>query len=72
MIRSQARWIEEGEKTSKYFCNLDSRTYLNKTIKTKELEGTGTVYEQAEISDDVKTYYETLYKNADSILVNIN
>lgn len=33
MIRSRARWIEEGEKPSKYFCNLESRNYLNKTIK---------------------------------------
>lgn len=72
MIRSRARWIEEGEKPSKYFCNLESRNYLNKTIKKIELEGTGTIYEQTEILDEVKIYYETLYKSADSSLVNIN
>ena len=33
MIRSRTRWIEEGEKPSKYFCNLESRNVLNKTIK---------------------------------------
>lgn len=32
-IRSRVKWIEEGEKPSKYFCNLESRNYLNKTIK---------------------------------------
>lgn len=72
MIRSRARWIEEGEKPSKYFCNLESRNYLNKTIKKNELEGTGTIYEHTEILDEVKIYYETLYKSADSSLVNIN
>ena len=33
MIRSKARWVEEGEKPTKYFCHLESRNYLNKTIK---------------------------------------
>lgn len=33
MIRSRAHWLEEGEKPSKYFCNLESRNFLNKTIK---------------------------------------
>lgn len=33
MIRSRALWLEEGEKPSKYFCNLESRNFLNKTIK---------------------------------------
>lgn len=42
---------------------------MNKTI---ELEGTGTVYEQTQILDEVKTYYETLYNSADSSLVYIN
>lgn len=33
MIRSRALWLEEGEKPSKYFCNLESRNFLNKAIK---------------------------------------
>lgn len=33
MIWSRAHWMEEGEKPSKYFCNLESRNYINKTIK---------------------------------------
>lgn len=33
IIRSRAKWVEEGEKPSKYFCSLESRNFLNKTIK---------------------------------------
>lgn len=33
MIRSKARWVEEGEKPTEYFCHLESRNFLNKTIK---------------------------------------
>lgn len=32
-IRSRARWIEQREKPTKYFLNLESRNFLNKTIK---------------------------------------
>lgn len=32
IIRSRAKWVEEGEKPSKYFCSLESRNFLNKTI----------------------------------------
>jgi hypothetical protein len=29
-VRSRARWVEEGEKPSRYFCALESRNYSNK------------------------------------------
>ena len=32
LIRTKARWIEDGEKPSKYFCNLEKRNYVNKTV----------------------------------------
>ena len=32
MIRSKARWVELGEKNSKYFCGIEKRNYKNKTI----------------------------------------
>lgn len=31
-IRSRAKWVEEGEKPSKYFINLESRNYTCKII----------------------------------------
>ena len=37
-IRSRAKWIEEGEKPSKYFCNLESQNFINKQISKLELE----------------------------------
>ena len=30
--RSRARWVEEEEKSSRYFCSVGSRIFLNKTI----------------------------------------
>jgi hypothetical protein len=36
MMRSRARWIEEGETPLRYFCSLESRNYLNNTIKKRQ------------------------------------
>ena len=33
MLRSKAKWIEYGEKNSKYFFNLEKRNYNMKYIK---------------------------------------
>ena len=39
IIRSKARWYNEGEKNNKYFLNLENRHCIRKTImqiKTKD------------------------------------
>lgn len=56
IIRSRAKWVEEGEKPTRYFCNLENRNYLNKTIKKLELDGNCMNYDQARILDDVKKF----------------
>ena len=40
IIRSRVRWLEEGEKNSKYFCNLENRSWQKKNIsRIKDSEG---------------------------------
>jgi exonuclease III len=72
LIRSRARWVEEGEKPTKYFCNLESRNYINKVLKRVDIEGQDTIYDQFEILDKVKTFYKDLYGNRDSELLDLN
>ena len=31
-MRTKAKWIEEGEKPTKYFLSLEKRNYINKTV----------------------------------------
>ncbi len=33
-IRSRARWIEDGEKATNYFCNLENRHFISKQCQT--------------------------------------
>ena len=34
LIRSRARWVEQGEKPSKYFCNLENRNFISKHVSS--------------------------------------
>lgn len=34
MIRSKAKWVEEGEKPTSFFCYSENHNYFNKTIKS--------------------------------------
>lgn len=72
MIRSRAKWVEEGEKPTRYFCNLENRNYLNKTIKKLELDVNSMIYDQARILDEVKKCYENLYIEKDSELLDLD
>ena len=65
IIRSRVKWAEEGEKPTKYFCNLESRNYINKTISRIEKDNGQTITKQEDILNEVKKFYENLYKNHD-------
>ena len=62
LIRSKARWIEDGEKITKYFCGLEKRNYINKSmnklINTKGIE----ITDQNDIMGEVTEFYQKLYE----------
>ena len=63
MIRSKARWVAEGEKVTRYFCSLEKRHYISKTM-TKVIGSNGEeVRENKLILEEVKHFYESLYEN---------
>jgi hypothetical protein len=72
LIRSNCKWIEEGEKPTKYFATLEKRNYVNKNI-SKLINDQGIeVNKQDKILDEVKLFYQTLYENKDHLLDDIN
>ena len=62
LIRSKARWVEEGEKVSSYFCNLEKRNYTNKRITKLTKNDETRITDKAEIVNEVKHFYEKLYE----------
>ena len=46
VIRSRAQWLQVGEKPIQYFCNLEHKNYVDKTIRKIAKENGETVTEQ--------------------------
>ena len=68
-IRSRVQWLNEGEKPSRYFCSLERRNYLEKTIKRITKENGQICKDQKEILSEIKDYYKKLFKNNDDLLM---
>ena len=58
MIRSKARWCEQGERSTRYFFNLEKRNRSNNYI-TKLKVSDSTLVTPAEILKEELRYYQT-------------
>ena len=66
MIRSRRLWLEEGEKSSKYFFNLEKSNYKKKNryqLYRESVDGIELVTKQKEILDIQDSYYQNLFKS---------
>ena len=72
LVRSRIQWLIEGEKPSKYFCNLKKKNYFTKTIRSVQLENGSQVLHQEDILKCVGQYYQRLFKNNDNQLANMD
>ena len=61
MVRSKARWENLAEKPTEYFCNLEKRNYVNKTIYRLQLENGEITTDQKRILREQEKFYCTLY-----------
>ena len=65
LLRSKPRWMAEGEKISKYFCNLEKRHYVSKQmIKLIDAKGEE-IKKPLDINNEVNNFYSNLYKAKD-------
>ena len=61
-IRSRAKWIDQGEKVTKYFCNLENRNYVSKNMPHLFKKNGLKTETDKEILDEVSSFYENLYE----------
>ena len=71
MLRSRAKWIAEGEKISNYFCNLEKRHYVSKSIN-KLYGKNGLTEDSNQINKEVNTFYKSLYTKRNLQIFEIN
>ena len=65
-IRSRARWIEQGEKSSKYFLGLEKQRQNANSIGCLKNKNGTYVHTDKEILDTAKEYYLDLYRDKSS------
>ena len=66
-IRSKMQWIEEGEKPTKYFCHLESKHFVNKTIPKLITDNNETIDDQKQILEEARSFYEKLYTKSECL-----
>lgn len=66
-VRSRTQWIEEGERPTNFFCNLETQNFVNKTIKKLVTDENTVVENQKEILKQSKIFYEKLYKRQECL-----
>ena len=62
IIRSKVKWSLEGEKPTQYFCGLEKSNIATKTISKIIKENGSEITSQDKILEEVRLFYETLYK----------
>ena len=61
LLRSRARWVANGEKITKYFCALEKRNYISKTMNKLTVRDGKEIFDKGEIMKEVTRFYENLY-----------
>ncbi len=65
MLRSQATWYEKGEKSTKYFLQLESRNRVKKCVNKLKREDDTITTDSEEILNMQANFYEKLYAARD-------
>ena len=63
IVRSRARWVEHGEKSTKYFFNLERRNKVYNTIHSLHLDTEEVCMAGRKILVTLKNYFERLYQS---------
>ena len=66
MFRSKCRWVENGERPTKYFFNLEKKNHNTKTITELRLEDDSTTYDKELMLEAIENYYKKLHTSVNN------
>ena len=59
MFKSKVKWIEQGEKPTKYFFNLERRNYEKKIITQLKISDGEMISDIKQINKEIEEYYKS-------------
>ena len=68
MVRSHLQWLDQGEKPTNFFCKLETKNFVDKTIKKIQTADGSVITEQHQILKEVQKFYSNLFKSKDNSL----
>ena len=68
MVRAHLQWLDQGEKPTSFFCKLETKNYVDKTIKRIQTPDGSIITEQSKILQKVQEFYSKLFDNMDNSL----
>ena len=72
ITRSRIKWMEFGEKPSRYFLNLEKQNKVNKEIRKLSTENGEVIDGQNEILNEIFNFYSKLYEARETEEVDLN
>ena len=72
IVRSKIKWIQDGERPSKYFCHLEKRNFVQKHLSFIEKEDGEVLFDQDEIVKETKDFYEKLYESREKDVLDVD
>ena len=70
-IRARVEFIEEGEKSTKYFLNLEKSRQARKSVTSLNING-NILYDNFKILEEEVKFYETLYKSDNVSMIDVD
>ena len=61
IFRNRAQWVEQGDKSTRFFLQSQKSNCVNRTIKQLEKEDLTNITDQKEILEYIKQFYKDLY-----------
>ena len=72
MVRSRVQWLQSGEKPTQFFCSLERKNFIDKTIRKISLDNGEVLTDQSKILSQIKEFYSVLFRNKDSDLQDVD
>ena len=63
IFRSKVKWIEQGEKPTKYFFSLEKKNYVTKTLLQIKLDNGEITSDMKKINKQIDVYFSETYKS---------